>query len=160
MLKISHYINLNQDERYRLHEGEQVEIIGHIVPVWEIDNETDEPAKEIFCKYLLKNEKYNAPVKIIKEGFEIMLPYREGESLEISQDEWRHLTMNDPEKLNAMYKKLKSEISSKNLLEYKDGGKKCLHYRERCSHIINGVKVDTMHFINFRSMERLLSSIT
>lgn len=158
-LAIHHNIHLTRDQRYALHAGDVVETIGVSVPVWFMNKLTSEPAKEVFCKYKLKNPKKDVPIRILSTGYEISIPYREGTKLEISDEEWRDLNMNNKEKLEEMYKGLVQEVSSKNLLDIKDGGTGHLVYREH-----NKVKqgddvLSIMHFVCMSAMEDLLPTI-
>lgn len=82
-LTITHYIYLTNEQRYNLHFGENIEVIGVCVPVWFHRGTTSEPAQEIFCKYLIKNEKPGNAISLLEEGFSINLPQnKEG----LSQD--------------------------------------------------------------------------
>ena len=49
-LTISHYVYLNREQRYDIHDLKPVEVIGVSVPVWFNNGNTSEPAKEVFCK--------------------------------------------------------------------------------------------------------------
>lgn len=73
-LAISHYIYLTKDQRYDLHNGKEIEVIGISVPVWFKKGTTSEPAKEIFCKYTLTNTKELLPIDIKEDGYKINLP--------------------------------------------------------------------------------------
>jgi hypothetical protein len=160
-LTIHHNIHLTKEQRYALHEGKEVSLIGLSVPVWYANKMTSEPAKEIFCRYYLKNPKKDIPIQILEDGYEISIPYREGTKLEISDEEWRFLNQHDPDKLEAMYKKQIQEVSSRNLLDVKDGGNGgTMSYREH-----NKIKkgegfLSIMHFVSIDTMEKLLESIS
>jgi len=54
-LTIQHFIHLARDQRYALHEGIELVVVGVSIPVWFLDKVTSEPAKEVFCRYYLKN---------------------------------------------------------------------------------------------------------
>ena len=158
-LTIHHNIHLTRDQRYALHEGIDIISVGFSVPIWFMNKMTSEPGKEVFCRYYLKNDKEDSPIQIIRDGYEITIPHRPGEPLKMSNDEWRRLNREDPEKLRAMYDGLVKEVSSKNLLDIQDGGGQCLVYREH-----NKVKKDDsmlsiMHFIQVNDMEHLTGSI-
>lgn len=155
-LTIQHNIHLTRDQRYAIHEGIELIITGISVPVWFKDDVTSEPAKEIFCKYYLKNSnKNNLPIQILKDGYEITIPYRTGNKLNISDEEWRRLNRDEPDKLNLMYDRLIGEVSSINLLDVKDGGSKNLSFRESNKTKKDNKLLNVMHFVNIKSIENL-----
>lgn len=158
-LIIHHNIHLTRDQRYSLHNDNDIKVIGVSVPVWNYDRLTSEPAKEVFCNYYLKNPKKEIPIKILDDGYEISIPYREGIGLNITNEEWFELLKNNPYKLESMYKQTIQEISSKNLLDLKDGGCGCINYRE--SNKIKREKdtLSIMHYVCIYSIEDLILSI-
>ena len=158
-LTVQHNIHLTKDQRYALHEGIELVVVGLSTPIWCQDNLTSEPGKELFCRYYLKNPKKDSPVQILENGYEITLPYRQGQKLSISDAEWRRLTMEEPKKLAAMYNSLVNEVSSKNLLDIKDGGSKKLIYREHNKIKKKDSMMNIMHFINIGTVESLTESI-
>ena len=159
-LAIHHNIWLTRQQRYQIHEEQELTVTGVCVPVWvESDRKTSEPAKEVFCSYYLKNTKIDLPIQILKDGFGIVLPYREGTIPKLSNEDWRYLNFNDPAKLNAYYYKCSKLSCSKNLLDIKDGGTKCLSFREH-----NKVKKDEqfinfIHFVNIMDIEELMTTL-
>jgi hypothetical protein len=159
-LTIQHNIVLTRDQRYALHEGIELVVVGVSVPVWFKENITSEPGKEIFCRYYLKNPKKDVPIQIMKNGYEITLPNRPGQHLSISDEDWRHLSYKEPDKLRAMYQSLDTEVSSKNLLDLKDGGSSSLSYREHNKTHKEDETLNVMHFVHIGSMESLTESIS
>ncbi len=158
-LAIHHNICLTHQERHDLHEGKDLKVVGVCVPVWFISKRTSEPAKEVFCNYYLRNTKLNVPIKILDDGYDITLPYRQGTELDIGDEEWRQLSCEDPEKLTTMYKDIIPEISSRNLLDVKEGGAGYLMYREH-----NKVKKEDsiltiMHYVTINNKEDFLESL-
>lgn len=158
-LTVQHNIHLTRDQRYALHEGIELVVVGVSVPVWFQNNITSEPGKEIFCRYYIKNPKKDCPIQILENGYEITLPYRLGQELSVSDEQWRHLNFKEPEKLDAMYKSLVNEASSKNLIDIKDGGSECLSYREHNKIKKGEEMMNVMHFVNIGSVESLIDSI-
>lgn len=154
-LIIHHNVCLSRHQRYALHAGEDIKIVGVSVPVWQHDKLTSEPAKEVFCNYYLKNPKTEVPAKILEDGYEISIPYREGIGLNITNEEWFELLKHNPNKLDAMYQQTIQEISSKNLLDLKDGGCGFLNYRE--SNKIKREKdyLSIVHYVCLSSLEEL-----
>lgn len=152
-LTIHHNIHLTKQQRYALHEGQDIVVVGVSIPVWIADKMTSEPAKEVFCNYYLKNPKEEIPIRILDDGYEITIPYREGKDLNLSNEEWRELNMNDPEKLQEMYENLESEVSSKNLLDIEDGGSEFLNYRELNKVPSEDKFLNIMHHIVISKME-------
>ena len=78
-LFVTHSVFLTEEQIEKVVSGEGVESIGHCVPVW-VDaktGRTTEPAKEIFCLYLVNNSSDNErDVKLLprKKGYEIFIP--------------------------------------------------------------------------------------
>lgn len=158
-LTVQHNIHLTRDQRYALHEGIELVVVGISVPVWFQNNVTSEPGKEIFCRYYMKNTKKDCPIQILENGYEITLPYRLGQKLSISDEQWRELNFKEPEKLDAMYKGIVNEVSSKNLTDIKEGGSECLHYREHNKIKKGEDMMNIMHFVNIITVESLIDSI-
>lgn len=157
-LSINHNIFLTRDQRYALHGGIDLVVVGFAVPVWFTNKTTSEPAKEVFCKYYLKNNKRDLPLKVLKNGFEIHLPFREGQKPEITDEQWRLLN-NDPLKLEEYYKSCISETSSKCLLDVKDGGSKHLFYREHNKIQKNEESFIMINYVCMEDMEELNNSL-
>lgn len=158
-LTIHHNIHLTREEIYALHDGEDIVTTGCSVPVWFYHKFTSEPAKEVFCRYILKNPKKEIPIQILENGYEIYLPYREGTKLNISDEEWKHLKLHNPDKLEELYKKLKPEISSKNLLDFKDGGGQSLSYREFNKVKKNKELLEVMHYVCVSNVDLLTPTL-
>lgn len=72
-LAVSHYIYLTRDQRYHLADGLTVEVVGVSVPVWFKSGSTSEPAKEVFCKYVLSSDTEFYGVSAFNEGYKINL---------------------------------------------------------------------------------------
>lgn len=157
-LTVHHTIHLSKDERYALHEGKDVEVVGASLPVWFSDGWTSEPGKEVFCKYTLKNTRKEIPIKTTSSGYEIELPCKEIKppKQEVSNQEYWKLS--DEEK-EEYYKQRGPQASSLNLLDIKDGGSKCLVYREHNKIKYGGKMHNIVHFVNLEDMGRLLESI-
>ena len=69
-----------KEQRYELHEGQELQVTGISVPVWYVNKITSEPAKEVFCNYYLKNTHEDIPIKILEDGYEIYLPMKKSKS--------------------------------------------------------------------------------
>lgn len=159
-LTIHHNIHLTKEQRHALHDGEDIVTVGYSVPVWFMGKVTSEPAREVFCVYSLKNPKKDVPIQIMENGYEITIPYREGSSLKISNEEWLDLLMNNPDKLDAMYKQHISEVSSKNILDVSEGGCGGLVYREHNKTKMGDKILNIMHYVSIEPIEMLLNSLT
>jgi hypothetical protein len=160
-LTIQHLIHLTREQRYALHEGIEIVTVGICVPVWFVNKMTSEPAREVFCNYYIQNPKADHPIKVRGDGFEITLPYREGKGLSLTDDEWRILHNQNPEKLERLYKQCVAEVSSKNLLDIGDGGNGGhLCYREHNKIQEDGQTLNMMHYIQISPIEDLTASIS
>ena len=152
-LTIHHNIKLTREQRYRLHDGENIEVVGVSVPVWFMGKTTSEPAKEVFCKYLLRNTKKEKPIKILSNGYEITLPNRPGSfPQEITDEEWRTMDEYQRSVYNAQFV---SEVSSINLLDIKDGGSKKMRYREQNKVKNNDEILKIMHYIDIGDINEM-----
>jgi hypothetical protein len=159
-LAIHHNVWLTRDQRYAIHNGIELVVIGVSIPVWVSEKRmTSEPAKEIFCKYFIKNPKFDAPIQIVNDGYEITLPNREGTLPNLTDEDWRYLNMNDPSKLTAMYDKCQKASNSKNLLDLCDGGSKNLSFREHNKGKIGNEPVNFIHFVNIEDIDLLKSTM-
>lgn len=158
-LTIHHNIHLTKEERYALHQGQEILVIGVSIPVWTIRNITSEPGQEVFCYYHLKNPKTETPIQILNDGYEITLPYREGGIIPLSDEEFRNLNYKNPIKLDEIYSKTVKEVSSKNLLDIADGGSELLSYRELNKISIKEKDLQIMHHVSISTIEKLKDSL-
>lgn len=154
-LSIQHNICLTREEAYALHRGEEIVVNGCSVPVWHKDGVSSEPAKEVFCRYVLRNIKEESPVKIIDCGYDIVIPFREATSPDITTEEWKKLKKENPEKLEEIYSKTISEVSSKNLLDEEDGGNRRLIYREHSKVKKGSDSLKVIHYVNITREEEI-----
>jgi len=158
-LTIQHLIHLTRDQRYALHTGIEIVVAGISIPVWHMDKTTSEPAREVFCKYYLSNGKDDLPIQIRNDGYEVSIPHREGKKLDITDEQWLDLGMNNPEELEKLYQKCISEVSSKNLLDICDGGCQCLAYREHNKLKQENNPLNVVHFMQIVDMGKLVGSL-
>lgn len=131
-LHVHHNIFLTREERYALHEGKELEVVGVSSPVWAFGISTSEPAKEVFCKYYLKNTKMDVPIEIVKEGYVVDIPYR-------------------PED---------NPCTSENLLDVKDGGSKMMFYKEHNKvKTEDGQVMFIIHHVHLSDIEGLIETM-
>lgn len=129
-LTISHNIFLTRDQRYLLTNKESIEVIGVSVPVWFYKGNTSEPAKDIFCKYILTNDSKSDPIMPLKEGYKINLPI-----------------------------KVEDSSVEKRLLDITDGGTECLFYREY-NKVYKPTQYDLIHFVQIMPIEMMEKTLT
>lgn len=132
-LTINHNIYVSREQSYLLHEGKEIIIIGASVPVWFYNKVSSEPAIEVFCKYYIKNPKKETPIKILEDGYEINLPFEK----------------------NIINNK---EISSKSLLDIRDGGSEFLNYRELNKVLVKDKTLSIMHYVTINRLEKIEKS--
>ncbi len=138
-LTILHNIQLSREERYYLQNEENVvQIIGICVPVWCNGEETSEPAREIFCRYVLKNSKIDKAIRILEDGFIITLP--------------NYIKVKATDGL-IFANKSNNQRSYKNLLDPIDCGGRTLQYREKNKAIYKNRQITIMHYVNIRDEE-------
>jgi hypothetical protein len=157
-LAVHHVIHLTREQRYKLHAGEQIEVVGVSVPVWFIGENSTEPAREVFCKYYLTNPKGDFPIGIRKDGYTIPIPYKPAPPIpDVTNEEWLKFTKEEREEYES---KIKPGFTSENLLDYKDGGSKFLFYREHNKIKHEGKKLTIIHFVQISDMDDLTNSLT
>jgi hypothetical protein len=138
-LTILHNIQLSKEERYYLQNEESiVQIIGVCVPVWCNGEETNEPAREIFCRYVLKNSKIDKAIRILEDGFIITLPNQ----IEVKKTDGL-----------IFANKSNNQRSYKNLLDPIDRGGRTLQYREKNRAIYKNKKITIMHYVHIGDEE-------
>jgi hypothetical protein len=150
-LVIHHNLYLTREQRYALHARQDVECVGVAVPVWVSGASTSEPAKEVFCRYLLKNTGEQIPIKLVPDGFELVLPDHKAVSRpSIVADQWIEPTEEEKAALQA------PGTSSINLLDLADGGTGTLMYREHSKITYDqGDRVTIVHLVQARPIELL-----
>ena len=113
-LTIAHNIFLTREERYALHAGNTIDVVGVSIPVWFDKNVTSEPAREVFCRYVLQNDPLESSTRIITDGYQIPLPNENIKEEPISDEIWRSLSNKE---LYVYYENQGIQASSKNLLD-------------------------------------------
>lgn len=144
-LTISHYIYLNRDQRYQLHAGESLEIVGVSVPVWFHKGTTSEPAQELFCKYKLTNEPGNKAIMPNEEGYSINLPQKDKDS---------------PEDMEAQQAIGMMLGTSERLLDIKDGGSEMLEFRQYNKVHKDKYAFNVVHFVEIKPDELLKDTLS
>jgi|GEM_PF-3933210 len=159
ILAISHQIFLTKEERYALVGGETINTVAYNVPVWFFQGATSEPATEVFCRYTICNKPTGADVKFATEGYKITIPHLPSDYQplpQISNDEWRKLSMDDREKLHAQYS---PPPHGKNLLDLKDGGSAYLRFQLQKKMKKDKKFIDIVHYVTVQDMNALLCSL-
>lgn len=134
MLTISHYIYLTKEERMQLFNQTSVNTVGISIPVWFNKGTTSEPAKEIFCNYLITNDATSKQIKPNSNGYSINLP--------------------------RDFINFKNENSAIRLLDVEDGGCEELIFKQYSKLNKENKYFNIIHFIEIRPIEILLSTLT
>ena len=134
MLTISHYIYLTREERYQLFNQTSVVTIGVSVPVWFNKGTTSEPANEVFCKYVIMNDKSSKNILQTHEGYNINLP----------------------KKFSNFKIEEKSVIR---LLDAEDGGCEEMIFKQYSKVIRNNKSYNAVHFVEIKPIELLFSTL-
>jgi hypothetical protein len=143
-LTISHYIYLTKDERYKLHEGQPMEVVGVSVPVWFHKGSTTKPAQEMFVKYRLTNCLPNRAITAFEEGYCINLPQK-----------------NDLTAPIQVQQAVGVEVgTSERLLNYKDGGSEYLEFRQYSKVQKHKRTFNVVHFVELKPVEDLLETLS
>ena len=148
-LTISHHIYLTNEQRYKIHEGEPLSLDGVAIPVWFYKGNTSEPAQEIFCHYLLKNDKTGTSITFnAKEGkFIVNMPHVE-------------IISNDSEVDQNFKKVVQSKVgTSDNLLEIKDGGTGFCEFKFYQKFEIDKKLHHLIHFVEIKPIDILTDTL-
>jgi hypothetical protein len=158
-LIIHHNIYLNREQRYALYDGQDIEVSGVSVSVWCRGKVTSEPAKEIYCRYLVRNLGEDQPIKMVKDGFEICLPNKKPIVSHVSDEIWRDMSVAERDEYYALFKNGASPL---NLLDVKDGGSGCLMYREhnKIRYADDDGPITIIHLIQLRDIRILEETCT
>lgn len=151
-LVISHYIYLNRDERYKLFNGESVETLGVSVPVWFDKGSTSEPAKEVFCQYLVKNNRNHEVIKTLKDGYEINLPQSIA-FLKKMKEGFDEKQLLDHIKGNDFFDR------SIRLLDAEDGGAEWLEFKQYASMRLKKKKIEVVHSVEIKDISILQQTL-
>lgn len=137
-LSIAHNIFLKSEERYLLHIGKEIEVIGVSTPVW-FYKKTSEPANELFCKYKITPTESTLFIKHnATKGYDLCLP---------------RLSYDAAEKRN-------NPITLKSLLDFKDGGVEWLAFHQFNDVKRNNKDIHIAQFIEMKDMEELIQTIS
>lgn len=144
LLCISHNLFLTKNERYNLYEKGKIKVIGVNIPVWFYGNgKTSEPAKEIFCEYVISCLNKNTSSMVVgKEGYEILIAKNPDSSF-------------IPSKIKKYFFKKEYFPCAKYLLDIKDGGSEWLGFKIHDQR----ETVDIIHSIEIQKIENLTESL-
>ena len=144
VLCVSHNIFLTKEERYRLYESGNIEVVGVSIPVWFNKNETTEPAIEVFCKYYFQcnNKNFQKNIEIADDGYEINL--------------FKNNIFNGMSNKIKKYFKMRENAyipNAKSLLDVRDGGSEWCNFKSYDSHY------NIIHSIEIQKIENLTKSL-
>lgn len=134
-----HHIHLTRAQRYELHKGNSVDAVGVQVPVWYSHGATTEPAREVFCKYYIHNDKkIDDKIMEYEWGYEFNLPQ-----------------INKPHEVN------KQELLpfSTDILDIKDGGKTRIGFNQKRKIYYHKFDLNILHYIRIEPIESLTESL-
>ena len=144
-LTISHYVYLNREQRYAIHDLKPVEVIGVSVPVWFNNGNTSEPAKEVFCKYKITNEPINKTIISTEDGYSINIPQK--------------ITFDSFSKEFQIAAAMQLGTSEK-LLDVKDGGNESLEFRQYNKIQSEDRNFNVIHFVEIKPIEILYQTMS
>jgi len=156
VLSVCHNVYLTKQERYDLHEGKDIEVVGVSIPIWFFKGTTSEPGEEVFCKYfLVNNGNSDSFIHSLENGYHINLPQKPNgyKPNNLSNDTWRKMT---PLQKDIWYRANIRPITATNLLDYKDGGNEFL----KMNVIEEGDEYPypIRHYLEIKKMEDLTDS--
>jgi hypothetical protein len=136
-LTVSHNIFLNSEQRYELHIGKEVKVVGVSSPVWVHNKTTSEPAHEIFCNYTITPTDFKLYIRHNAKGYDILLPR----------------STYDPED------KRENPTILNNLINFKDGGVEWLAFRQFNTVKKNKKDITIAHFVEMKDMVELTKTL-
>ena len=154
-LSVSHSLFLTEKQRYDLHQGKTIRVVGVSMPVWFHKGTTSEPAEEVFCKYTLYNKEGNAYVQKTKNNtYIINLPQIPEDHIkpELSNATWR---MMSEDQRGEWYKNHPIPLSSNKMLNIIDGGCESLNFQ--IQHDTKEITI--VHFVLIKKIEELNESL-
>lgn len=158
-LALMHHIHLSREQRYSLHSGEPVEVVGVVVPVWHMKGSSSEPAVEVFCRYVLyNNPEWGNDIKQHPMGYEFNLPQPEEVEPfpELSDDDWRKLST---DAIESLWRKHKASPSSESLLDLGDRGCRRIAFNQYGLASVHGNRINMTHFVRIDPIEDLVESL-
>lgn len=163
-LFVHHQIYLNKEEVNELNNKKTLTIRGVCIPVWFHKKDTSEPAEELFCNYILKNNKINKKVMVLKDeempiGYKIYLPQvpKSYKPREMSNESWREMT---PDEQNMWFYDHPVPDSIENLLDVKDGGNEYLSFDYKDRFPVEDEKYVTIrHCVEIKRTENLMKTL-
>lgn len=154
-----HNIFLSKEQRYSLHAGIPIQVVGVQVPVWHQHGFSSEPAAEVFCRYVLLNEpEGGTEIKMSSWGYEFNMPQQSHHNPlpKIDLDEWRSMTR---EQQDEWHGKFPQRPTSMNLLDPNDGGSGELSFNQKAIATVNGSTINVLHYVRISTTEILKESL-
>lgn len=163
-LFLTHNIFLTKKEMELLLNKESIQTIGCCVPVW-VDaktGKTSEPAREIFCKYKIKNETKQKEIKIInKKQYEIYLPNKTNWVPPPKLDFERLSFMNSEQRMSFMKKRDKWWFDNPRPQDVSNLSNGYLRFEiKKIKRKIKDIQYNVQHIIEISKKERLEESLT
>ncbi len=161
---VNHLIFLGREDRYNLVAGVPIEAIGVSVPVWIVEKKgkttNTEPAVEVFCNYLLLNDKKEKLlIETCDKKYQINMPQLPSDwkaAKPMSDNKWRKMSLDQQ---MEWYDKNSPPPTAKCLLDYADGGSGVLRFH----YIFDSPKGEPhkkeAHFIEINRIEILEQSL-
>lgn len=157
-LSIQHNIYLNKNQRYDLNNNIDVDTIGISIPIWHLGRRNSEPKKEILCNYYLRNPNKELPIRILKDGYIVCLPFKipQRKQRDILKEEWLTLSQ---EQREAYYTASSKDLPSFSLLDIKDGGSESFIYKESNTIKAGDEFMKVIHHVNILDFKYLKSTV-
>ena len=159
VLSLAHYIYLTRDQRYALHEGERLDVVGVTLPVWFYRGDTSEPAVEVFGQYIIDNKQdEDCIIYTIPTGYQFNLPQlpQDYQKAELSDERWRAMSFQER---NNWYEENKSPLNSKCLLDPVDGGGAYLHWTQHNKRVKGNRVLAIKNYVEIKDMSKLEDSL-
>lgn len=142
-LTVAHHIYLTEDQRYDLHAGLAIKVVGVAIPVWFCKNFTSEPAHEIFCSYQITNDRSGTNVRYFKTKNEFLI-------------NMPHVAIIGDEYDKTLTKTIQNKFgTAENLLDYHDGGRGFCEFKYYHKLQISKKLHHIIHFVEIKRIEDL-----
>ncbi|MHA2043231.1 MAG: hypothetical protein ACW99G_00470 [Candidatus Thorarchaeota archaeon] len=162
-LFVVHQIFLTREQRYKVADGESIEVVAHNLPTWILQGSTvtSEPSTEVFCKYMINNNgEDKQSINHENKKYTIWIPScKDDHKLEAPEDEkWKSMTEDEK---HTWFLEHPSKPCGRRLKDAKDGGNNGnLRFdQHKKVNTKNGDMMTIVHCIQFKPIESLEESI-
>lgn len=139
----NHLIFLNEDERYSLYEGNEIEAIGSIYKsqlLYKKNDEIDLYSKETYLKYIINSKKNDECIQVFPNYYKIYVPLQ-------------NIDFEDDDIFS------KNECFMEDILNEEDAGKKKIHFRYKKVYKNKSPNIVCIHSVEIKDISFFKESV-